>query len=112
MSIPDIHNLDGSILDADAAAAVGKALGHPTRLCIIRQFSDGRPRIVRDIVEHCDAVQSTVSEHLRILREAGVVNATPDGPCVWYDLDRATLTRFARTIAHLTANRSALVGLR
>lgn len=53
-------------------ALIAKALAHPERVRIVEQFEDGRPRMVHEIVQHSDLAQSTASEHLRILREAGV----------------------------------------
>jgi ArsR family transcriptional regulator len=84
-------------------AEVAKALGHPARIEILRLFDVCRPHTAGDIAAHLDLAQSTVSEHLRILREAGVVFATKDGPWTWYCLRRSILRRFADGVADLTA---------
>ena len=52
-----------------------------------------------------DLAQSTVSEHLRILREAGLITATRDGPRIWYSLDRDALEAFLESVRHLTCAR-------
>jgi ArsR family transcriptional regulator, arsenate/arsenite/antimonite-responsive transcriptional repressor len=66
--------------DDDTLAALAKALGHPARIRILRLLAERRACITRDVVDELPLAQSTVSEHLRILREAGLVQAsTADG---------------------------------
>jgi ArsR family transcriptional regulator len=90
-------------LTEDDIAAIGKALAHPARVKIIEQFREHRPHMVHEIVEGCDLAQSTVSEHLRILREADVVFATKDGPRTWYCLRRSVLDAFAAAVHELSS---------
>ena len=106
------ESVDSSPFDMDTFAEIAKALSHPARLCIVRRFSDGQTHVVREIVECCGLAQSTVSEHLRILREAGVLVAIRDGASFRYDLRRPLLARFARTAAYLTAEPSILTSVR
>ena len=47
--------------------------------------------MVQDIAAASDLAPSTVSEHLRLMREAGLLISRRDGPRVWYCLDRSTL---------------------
>lgn len=89
------------VVTDDEIARVAKALAHPARLQILRQFDDCVPQVVGDIVERCDLAQSTVSEHLRILREADILFARKDGPRTWYCVRRSVLQAFARAIDHL-----------
>lgn len=66
--------------DDDTLAALAKALGHPARVRILRLLAERRACITRDVVDELPLAQSTVSEHLRILREAGLVQtSTTDG---------------------------------
>lgn len=83
-------------------ATVAKALAHPARLRILEQFTDHRPRTVSDIVVACSLAQSTVSEHLRIMRHADIVFARRDGPRTWYCMRRSVLADFARAAYDLT----------
>ena len=72
-------------------AAVAKAIGHPARVEIIR-LVHAQPLCVG--VELSDAIglaPSTVSEHLRILKAAGVITATLDRPRTMYSLNPAAL---------------------
>jgi DNA-binding transcriptional ArsR family regulator len=55
-----------------------QALGEPNRQAILDLLRDGE-RTVGDLVGHLDLSQPAVSKHLRVLREAGVVEARPDG---------------------------------
>lgn len=82
-------------------AQIARAIGNPTRVEIISQFDGCSPHMALEIVSGCTLAQSTVSEHLRILREADVVFATKDGPRTWYCLRRSVLERFAEAIADL-----------
>ena len=61
--------------DADLAA-FAKAIGHPIRVRILRMLARKEARMCSHIVDELPLAQSTVSEHLRILRSAGLVQAT------------------------------------
>jgi ArsR family transcriptional regulator len=64
-------------------AAMAKALGHPARVRILRLLSARSTCVTRELAPELGLAASTVSEHLRILREAGLIQTqTPDGrPC-------------------------------
>jgi ArsR family transcriptional regulator len=99
---------DPTPLTIDQYAKIAKALGHPARLRILRQFEECRPHIVQDIVDECDLAQSTVSEHLRILREAELLFATEDGPRMWYCMRRSVLRKFATATLDLAAQETTV----
>lgn len=82
-------------------AAVARALGHPARVAIIERFADGRPKLTKDLVAPSGLAPSTMSEHLRILREAGILIARPDGPAIWYCLCSDRLTAFADSVQQI-----------
>jgi ArsR family transcriptional regulator len=70
------------------AAQVYAALGHPLRLRTV-MFLAGRPHggaYVSDVVAHLRRAQSTVSHHLKVLVEAGVLKTESHGPWGWYRL--------------------------
>jgi ArsR family transcriptional regulator len=94
--------LDGTPVDwpnADAQlAAFAKAIGHPTRVRILRLLARKQARMCSHIVDELPIAQSTVSEHLRILREAGLVQANEDGPRMGYCIVPAALRRFQRLL--------------
>jgi ArsR family transcriptional regulator len=68
-----------------AQAEVMKAMAHPTRLFIIDQPVD-EPRCVCELTEMVGADVSTVSRHLSVLREAGIVDDDKRGNQVFYSL--------------------------
>jgi ArsR family transcriptional regulator len=79
---------------ADAElAAFAKALGHPVRVRILRMLAQREARMCSHIVDELPLAQSTVSEHLRILRQAGLIRANERGPRVSYCIEPAALAR-------------------
>ncbi|ADW18978.1 transcriptional regulator, ArsR family [Desulfobulbus propionicus DSM 2032] len=68
-----------------AKANVLKALGHPTRLWMAEQLVDGE-KCVCELAEFIDADFSTISKHLSVLKQAGVVEDEKRGKQVYYRL--------------------------
>jgi ArsR family transcriptional regulator len=87
-------------------AALAKALAHPARIRILRLLQATPGCIGGAIVEAVGLAQSTVSEHLRILKAAGVITGEIDGPRVCYALDPAALQPLATFIEGLAAPES------
>ena len=87
----------------DRISELAKALAHPARVRIVRHLLQTPGCIGGDIVEAVGLAQSTVSEHLRILREAGVITGEIAGPRVCYALDPSALSPLAEFIATLSA---------
>lgn len=61
-----------------------QALGHPTRLSIVRELTGGGEVCACDFTSCCDVSQPTVSHHLRILKEAGVIEPERRGTWIYY----------------------------
>jgi ArsR family transcriptional regulator len=76
-----------------APHAVFKALGHPARVAIIRKLSQGE-HCVCDLVEVAGLGWSTVSRHLSVLRDAGVIADEKRGLKVFYRLTLPCVSRF------------------
>lgn len=76
-------------------AALAKALAHPARLRILRLLLSTPGCIGGDIVEAVGLAQSTVSEHLRILKAASLISGEITGPRVCYALVPDALTTLA-----------------
>jgi ArsR family transcriptional regulator len=74
-------------------AAFAKALAHPARIQILRLLASRSACVCGDIVKELPLAQSTVSEHLRILKAAGLILGTVSGPKVCYCIDKAALVR-------------------
>jgi ArsR family transcriptional regulator, arsenate/arsenite/antimonite-responsive transcriptional repressor len=77
----------------DELAAFAKAIGHPIRVRILRMLAKKEARMCSHIVDELPLAQSTVSEHLRILRTAGLVRANETGPRVSYCIVPSALQR-------------------
>ena len=87
--------------DDEVLAQLAKALGHPARVRILRLLAARSTCITGDVVAELPLAQSTVSEHLRILREAGLVQGTPDGTRTAYCVSPTGLALLKRGIAEL-----------
>lgn len=70
--------------DDDTLAAMAKAIAHPARIAILRILAHRETCATGDVVAELPLAQSTVSEHLRILREAGLVQGEIEGPRTRY----------------------------
>ncbi len=82
-------------------AALCKALGHPARVRIVEHLAGVGCCMCGCIVENLPLAQSTVSQHLKVLKEAGLVRGTLEGPRTCYCLDRERLARLAALAAGL-----------
>ena len=74
-------------------ATWAKALSHPARLAILRTLAAKQTCLCGQIVQELPLAQSTVSQHLKVLRDAGLVQGESDGPRCCYFLDVGTLRR-------------------
>lgn len=92
--------LEGPLADADLVA-FAKAAAHPVRLQILRMLARKDAHMCSHIVDELPLAQSTVSEHLRILRAAGLVRANEQGPRVSYCIERSAVNRFKALLGAL-----------
>lgn len=72
---------------------MAKALAHPIRVQIVRILARTPGCVCGDLVEQLPVAQSTVSQHLKILKDAGLIQGTIDGPRVCYCIDPEGLRR-------------------
>lgn len=85
--------------DEQELADLAKALGHPARVRILKILVERNTCICGDIVEEIPLAQSTVSQHLKQLQEAGLIQGEIDGPRVCYCVDAVRLKRLKVLIA-------------
>jgi ArsR family transcriptional regulator len=78
-----------------------QALADPTRLAIVRQLASDDQVCACDFTACCDVSQPTVSHHLKVLREAGIVTSEKRGTWVFYRLEPGVATRLAAIAAQL-----------
>lgn len=72
-------------------ATLAKALGHPARVKILRFLASKQSCICGDIVDQIGLAQSTVSQHLKVLKDAGLIQGTIDPPTVCYCINPRTI---------------------
>ena len=65
-------------------ARIGKVLGHPARIAILQYLAETKACINSDLVDELGLAQATISQHLRELKEAGLVQGTIEGVSVNY----------------------------
>jgi ArsR family transcriptional regulator len=78
-----------------------RALAHPARIEIVRSLVEGGGRHCRDFTQELSLAQSTVSEHLRVLREAGLVDQCGPGGRAGYCINRAALVWLKQAVVAL-----------
>ncbi len=89
-------------LDADEQLArYAKALGHPARVKILRMLARQRECICGEMVAELPLAQSTVSQHLKILKLAGLIQGEIDGARVRYCITPKALRRLRRLVRQL-----------
>ena len=84
-----------------ALAGWAKALGHPARLAILRTLAERQTCLCGEIVDEVPLAQSTVSQHLKALKEAGLIEGTIDGPRSCYCLNASALRRLHEALGGL-----------
>jgi len=72
--------------DCEKVAEVLKALGHPTRVKIIKYLSNGE-KCVKEIWQELEIPQPTVSQHINILKSAGIISYKKDGVKTCYKIE-------------------------
>jgi ArsR family transcriptional regulator len=82
--------------DPESFASMCKALGHPARVMIVNYLNRIDRCLCGDIVDLLPLAQSTVSQHLKCLKEAGLVKGEVEGPKTCYCLDKRMLKKFTR----------------
>ena len=78
----------------EARAAIVKALAHPARLMIVDELTEHSQRCVRELTELVGSDLSTVSRHLSVLRNAGIVESEKRGTTVHYRLRVKCIRKF------------------
>jgi ArsR family transcriptional regulator len=72
--------------DKKRLARMLKALGNPIRFQIVEFLAENQTCITNDIVRQMPLAQSTISQHLKVLREAGLIHGETEGPATCYCL--------------------------
>lgn len=86
--------------DQIAVSKQAKAMGHPARIAILKMLADDSCTC-NDIVASLPLAQSTISQHLKELKNAKLVNAKEIPPKTFYSLNKDNYIRFKRTLENI-----------
>ena len=86
---------------AEAFAELAWALAHPARVQIVRLLIGREACVCGEIVDCLPLAQSTVSQHLKILKESGLIQGEVDGPKVCYCINPVQLEKLKALVAGL-----------
>ncbi|MCJ8209058.1 metalloregulator ArsR/SmtB family transcription factor [Mucilaginibacter sp. RS28] len=75
-----------------------KALAHPARIAIIQELIKANACICGDLVNEVGLAQATISQHLKALKEAGIIKGTVDGVSVCYCIDETVWKFFEQEL--------------
>ncbi|QZZ37469.1 metalloregulator ArsR/SmtB family transcription factor [Nitratireductor kimnyeongensis] len=78
------------------------ALSHPARIEILKHLSGYDACCCKDVVKHLHLAQSTVSQHLKVLVDAGLVQVRPERQSSRYEVDTEALQSLTEALARLT----------
>ncbi len=98
--VPDTRPVEGSEADEELAV-LAKAIGHSARVQIMRLLVRREACICGDIVDELPLAQSTVSQHLKVLKDAGLIRGEIDGPRVCYCVEPRVLRRLKALVGSL-----------
>ena len=88
-------------MKTEQLAKIFKALGHPTRIKIIEHLNKINTCICGEIVDIFPFSQSTISQHLKLLKESGIVCGEVEGPKTYFCVDKAVLNEIKDYIQKL-----------
>ena len=97
---PDLRPVEGPQADEELAE-LAKAIGHPTRVQILRLLVRKTGCVCGEIAQEFPLAQSTVSQHLKVLKACGLIRGEVDGPRICYCLEPRALRRLKSLIGSL-----------
>lgn len=101
---PDRASPGRGVSERDATgdlSRLAKALGHPARVHILELLLAKNSCVAGELADELPLAASTVSQHLKILKEAGLIKGEVDGPRRCYCVDRSMLTHLKKLIRAL-----------
>jgi len=69
-------------------ASIAKVFGHPARIAIVQYLLENRTCIVSNLIEELPLSQSTISQHLKELKNVGLIKGEIEGPTICYCLNQ------------------------
>jgi ArsR family transcriptional regulator len=109
--LPSMNNLSDSAISArtalyEARAKIIKAMGHPARLFIVEELGK-KEKCVNELTEMIGSDMSTVSKHLSVLKNAGLVGDRKSGSSVYYHLKTPCILGFLGCVEEVMASNAA-----
>lgn len=99
---PDVELPPPEGAEAEASLArLARALGHPARVRILQVLLSKDSCVAGELAGEVPLAASTVSQHLKVLKEAGLIKGEVDGPRRCYCADRTVLARLKALVANL-----------
>ncbi len=80
-------------------AEFAKSLAHPARIAILTVLAEKKECICGDLVADLPLAQSTVSQHLKVLKEIGIIKGTIDGPRSRYCIDWKIFDKYRKELS-------------
>jgi DNA-binding transcriptional ArsR family regulator len=96
-SLRGLTNLDSE----GELARLARALGHPARIRILRVLIEKSSCVAGELSDELPLAASTVSQHLKLLKEAGLIKGEVDGPRRCYCVDRSMLQHLKALVGAL-----------
>lgn len=96
----DLRPVEGALADEELAT-LAKAIGHPARVLILRVLARRTACTCSLLLEELPLAQSTVSQHLKVLKDAGLIRGDIDGPRISYCLEPRALRRLRSLVGSL-----------
>ncbi|WP_301921966.1 helix-turn-helix transcriptional regulator [Ferruginibacter sp.] len=99
-----IHKKESFTQKEQDLAEFAKALAHPARIAILKVLAEHNECICGEIVAVLPLAQSTISQHLKELKNAGLINGTVDGPRSCYCINWKAFEKFNQQFSLLFTN--------
>jgi len=96
-----------TIISDEQLVGMFKALGHPARLRIVQLLSVRQACVCSEVVDEIPLAQATVSQHLKVLKETGIITGEIQGSAVCYCLAPGALESLKLGVAGLVSNASS-----
>ncbi len=97
---PDLRPVEGSAAENELAE-LGKAIAHPARVKILRVLASRESCVCGELVDELPLAQSTVSQHLKVLKDAGLIRGEISGPRTCYCLEPRMVRRLKALVGAL-----------
>jgi len=82
-------------------ASIAKVMGHPARIAIIQHLIQNRTCIVSNLIKELPLSQSTISQHLKELKNIGIIKGEIDGQTICYCLNKDRLLELSELLNRL-----------